>query len=355
MRRIFNCSKYSISAAASVAFSCQLISNNSSHVSENPKNTVDEALIRRSHPKLFQNFLSSVATSCDSNENSSSRSLSTNDSTSYLRRNFVAEAADIISPAVVNIVCDVNNFLVHGASSGSGFIYSKEGLIVTNAHVVSHSSDGRVIVTMWNGRKRKGVIHSMDKLSDLAVIKLTDVEYNEDLPVATLGTSGKLHIGEFVIALGSPLQLQNSISFGIVSATARHGSELGISQNRTEYIQTDAAINAGNSGGPLVNLDGEVVGINSMKAKDSDGVSFAIPIDTAAQIIKQLVANKRVVRPYVGLRMTNFSPKSKTRLKSTMINNDVMVLVVDVERNSPADAAGIKRYDYLRRTYDMCF
>lgn len=97
-----------------------------------------------------------------------------------------------------------------------------------------------------------------------------------------------------MIAIGSPMQLQNSVSFGIVSATARHASELGLSNNRSEYIQTDAAINVGNSGGPLVNLDGEVVGINTMKVKGTDGISLAIPMDTATQIIDQLVKYGKV-------------------------------------------------------------
>ena len=280
------------------------------------------------------------------------KTLSTRDHTMMLRRNFVADAADVASPAVVNIVCEVDRGWVQGASSGSGFIYSKDGYVVTNAHVVAQSKDGQVLVTMWNGRKRRGVVHSMDKLSDIALVKLADVGYDEDLPIATMGTSSKLHVGEFVVALGSPLHLQNSITFGIVSATARHGSELGMAQNRTEFIQTDAAINVGNSGGPLVNLDGEVVGINSMKVRDSDGVSFAIPIDTAQQVIKQLIANKRVIRPYVGLRMINFMPGSNRKLKGRDKNGiflaeEAQVLVVDVERGSPAHSAGLQSGDVI--------
>jgi len=139
----------------------------------------------------------------------------------------------------------------------------------------------------------------MDRLSDIALIKI-EASVGEDLPIATLGRSNKLKAGEFVVALGSPLFLQNSVSFGIVSATARHGSEIGMEKNRTDFIQTDAAINVGNSGGPLVNLDGEVIGINSMKAQGVDGISFAIPIDTASIIVNQLMKNKRVVRPYIG-------------------------------------------------------
>ena len=279
------------------------------------------------------------------------KGLSTKDSLQSLRRNFVAEAADIVSPSVVNIICEVNTGWIQGASSGSGFIYSKDGYIVTNAHVIAPSTDGKVLVTMWNGRKRRGIVHSMDKTSDIALIKLMDVGYDEDLPIAVMGSSGKLHIGEFVIALGSPLHLQNSITFGIVSATARHGSELGMAQNRTEFIQTDAAINVGNSGGPLVNLDGEVVGINSMKVRDSDGVSFAIPIDTAQQVIKQLLVNKKVIRPYVGLRMINFQPGSSKKKRGDKNGffspNDVQVLVVDVEKGSPAHRGGLQSGDLI--------
>ena len=279
------------------------------------------------------------------------KALSTRNYTQVLSRNFVAEAADVVSPSVVNIVCSVGDgFLGGGASSGSGFIISKDGFIVTNAHVVAQSTDGRVLVTMWNSRKRQGVIHSMDKMSDIALVKLTDVGYDEDLPIAKFGVSGKLRAGEFVVALGSPLHLQNSVTFGIVSSTARHGSELGIAQNRTEYIQTDAAINVGNSGGPLVNLDGEVIGINSMKVKGSDGISFAIPIDTAAQVIKQLRSNKKVVRPYVGLRMANFIPETNRRAnhradpKQIIFSEEFKVVVVEVDRGSPAQRAGIQRY-----------
>ena len=322
-------------------------SSNSSSNSSNNKNatvgsTESSALFPFHHPSEEE---------YENKTDQQYKGLSTRDSIQSLRRNFVAEAADIVSPSVVNIICEVNTGWIQGASSGSGFIYSKDGYIVTNAHVIAPSTDGKVLVTMWNGRKRRGIVHSMDKTSDIALIKLTDVGYDEDLPIAVMGSSGKLHIGEFVIALGSPLHLQNSITFGIVSATARHGSELGMAQNRTEFIQTDAAINVGNSGGPLVNLDGEVVGINSMKVRDSDGVSFAIPIDTAQQVIKQLLVNKKVIRPYVGLRMINFqagSNKKKGSDKNSFFSpEDVQVLVVDVEKGSPAHRGGLQSGDLI--------
>ena len=139
------------------------------------------------------------------------------------------------------------------SASGSGFIYSKDGYIVTNAHVVKHSFDTPILVTMWDSRRRRGVVHSLDLVNDIAVLKLVDMSHDEDLPVAKIGSSGessitdsrtngamwiliylrsilgKLHVGEFVVALGSPMHLSNSITFGIVSSKARHGSEIGMS------------------------------------------------------------------------------------------------------------------------------
>lgn len=273
-----------------------------------------------------------------------------------LTRSFVADVVEMVSPAVVNIVCISNSYIGTAAFSGSGFILNREGYIVTNAHVVAASTDHKVVVTMHNGRKKSAVVHSVDTISDLALVKLDDAQVFEDgeaLPIMSIGTSSKVRTGEFVIAIGSPMQLQNSASFGIVSATARHASELGISNNRSEYIQTDVAVNTGNSGGPLVNLDGEVIGINTMKAKGADGISFAIPIDVAMQIIKQLLSNKKVVRPYVGLKMANaYSVPNEGKIRSSRRNGlpaaltstkETKVVVLDVVRGSPAHMAGLQR------------
>jgi HtrA serine peptidase 2 len=146
----------------------------------------------------------------------------------------------------------------------------------------------------------------MDALSDLAILQI-ESERPISWPTVKIGSSSDLRAGEWVCALGSPFSLQNSVSAGIVSAVARHSSELGYPQKRGEFIQTDAAINSGNSGGPLINLDGEVIGINTMKVDGSVGISFAIPIDSAAQVIDQLLQKKVVTRPYLGMQMVNFS------------------------------------------------
>lgn len=269
-------------------------------------------------------------------------------------QNFIADAAELASPSVVNISADmaVAKFLV-GQTSGSGFVLDSSGFIVTNAHVVSKAAGGKVFVTLWNDRtRREARVHSLDKASDLALVKLVDPP--EDLPVATIGNSSHLRVGEFVVALGSPLMLMNSVTAGIVSATARHGSELGMdSSNRTEYIQTDAAINVGNSGGPLVNLDGDVVGINCMKAM-AEGMSFAIPIDAAMGIIEQLKSRKKASRPYLGVKIVNFLPdegkKGKKRSRRRTIvesDEDTRVLIVEVEPTSPAARAGLQTGDII--------
>lgn len=270
--------------------------------------------------------------------------------------NFIADAAEVASPSVVNITCDmkVARFLA-GVSSGSGFVLNSSGYIVTNAHVVGKAAGGKVYVTLWNERvRREARVHALDKTSDLALVKLVDPP--ADLPVATIGKSGRLRVGEFVVALGSPLMLMNTVTAGIVSATARHGSELGMdSSNRTEYIQTDASINVGNSGGPLVNLDGEVVGVTSMKAM-ADGISFAIPIDTAMVIIDQLMTKRKALRPYLGIKIVNFLPdegtatrKGSASRKRTIVESgdDTRVLVVEVEPTSPAANAGVQAGDII--------
>jgi HtrA serine peptidase 2 len=284
---------------------------------------------------------------------------------SLLSRNFVADVVEAVSPAVVNIVCSTGYGVV---SSGSGFILNSDGFVVTNAHVVS-ANNGRVVVTLFDGKKREAFVHSVDSASDIALLRLHDTSSSSSssaywpissstttaagadrLEPASLGCSHKVRSGEFVIAIGSPMQLANSASLGIVSATARHASELGLSNNRSEYIQTDAAINTGNSGGPLVNLDGEVIGINTMKVRGTDGISFAIPIDVASQIIQQLLLSKKVTRPFVGLKMANVLPDSVRNsgrggrgLLPSLSTHEMQVIVVEVVPDSPASKAGLTR------------
>ena len=153
-----------------------------------------------------------------------------------------------------------------------------------------------------------------------------------------------------MIALGSPLLLQNTVTAGIISAVARHSSELGLSQQRTEYIQTDAAINQGNSGGPLVNLDGEVIGINTLKLAGVDGIGFAIPMDIAQHVIGQLKATGKVVRPYIGMQMVTLDQTNRERLPHFSRSHDkgqTGVMVIEVQPGSPAARAGLSPGDLI--------
>ncbi|KDO24525.1 hypothetical protein SPRG_10340 [Saprolegnia parasitica CBS 223.65] len=265
-----------------------------------------------------------------------------------LTRNFIADAVEKAAPAVVNITIDYGH--LQGSSSGSGFILERSGLIVTNAHVVAHAGPHASIkVTLANGASYSARVHSMDALTDLALVQL-DNGSSLSLPTMQIGSSGSLRAGEWVVALGSPLTLQNSVSAGIVSAVARHGSEIGLSnrRNHTEYIQTDAAINSGNSGGPLVNLDGEVIGINAMKvAGDVSNISFAIPIDTAMDVITQLRKQKIVTRPYVGMQMVQFSPGVLPEISKLYSDLKSGVVVKSVTPGSPAAIGGLQPGDVI--------
>uniref|UniRef100_A0A672KYK2 Serine protease HTRA3-like n=1 Tax=Sinocyclocheilus grahami TaxID=75366 RepID=A0A672KYK2_SINGR len=203
--------------------------------------------------------------------------------------NFIADVVEKIAPAVVHVELFLNHPLFGRhvpLSSGSGFIMTQSGLIVTNAHVVASSAPvtGRqnLRVQLHDGQTYEASIRDIDKKSDIATIKINP---KKKLPVLSLGQSADLRPGEFVVAIGSPFALQNTVTTGIVSTTQRDGKELGIHDSDMDYIQTDATINYGNSGGPLVNLDGEVIGINTLKV--TAGISFAIPSDRISKFLDE--------------------------------------------------------------------
>ncbi|KAG2529169.1 hypothetical protein BBO99_00002622 [Phytophthora kernoviae] len=260
-----------------------------------------------------------------------------------LSRNFIADAVEKTFPAVVNVAVDSGYI----SSNGSGFIITTKGLIVTNAHVVARCNRySKIQVTFADGSSYPAVIHSADPLSDIALLQIQSDEVKE-WPMIAMGSSSELRPGEWVCALGSPFSLQNSVSAGIISAVARHSSELGYPQKGGEYIQTDAAINAGNSGGPLINLDGEVIGINTMKVDGSVGISFAIPADTAVQVIDQLRKHKKVVRPYVGMQMINFNTRELQEIGRMFPDVKEGVIVKSVTPGSPAHKGGLLPGDVI--------
>ncbi|XP_043918738.1 serine protease HTRA3 [Protopterus annectens] len=268
--------------------------------------------------------------------------------------NFIADVVEKIAPAVVHIEL----FLRHPIfgrnsplSSGSGFIISDSGLIVSNAHVVSSSNtlSGRqqLKVQLHNGDSYDATIKDIDKKSDIATIKINP---RKKLPVLLLGQSTDLRPGEFVVAIGSPFALQNTVTTGIVSTAQRDGKELGLRDSDMDYIQTDAIINYGNSGGPLVNLDGEVIGINTLKV--TAGISFAIPSDRIKRFLTEShdKNSKDSKKRFIGIRMITITPGLADELKH---NNpdfpDVIsgIYVHEVIPNSPAERGGIKDGDII--------
>ncbi|MDA0674409.1 MAG: trypsin-like peptidase domain-containing protein, partial [Cyanobacteria bacterium] len=189
---------------------------------------------------------------------------------------------------------------------GSGFIVSTDGRILTNAHVVDGADT--VQVTLKDGRSFEGRVVGTDPVTDVAVI---DIEA-ENLPTVALSDSDRLQPGEWAIAIGNPLGLDNTVTVGIVSATGRSSGQVGVADKRVDFIQTDAAINPGNSGGPLLNERGEVIGMNTAIIQDAQGIGFAIPINSVERIAEQLVATGRVDHPYLGIRMVSLNDQTKT-------------------------------------------
>nr|TKV99970.1 hypothetical protein SEVIR_8G079000v2 [Setaria viridis] len=267
-----------------------------------------------------------------------------------LGRNSIAKAASAVGPAVVNISCsqDAHGWLLE-QSIGSGTIIDPDGTILTCAHVVAdfQSTKAIVSVTLQDGREFEAVVLNADRHSDIAVLK---IKSKTPLPAARLGSSSRLQPGDWVVALGCPLSLQNTVTAGIVSCVDRKSSDLGLGGLRREYLQTDCAINQGNSGGPLVNLDGEIIGVNVMKVRNADGLSFAVPIDSVVKIVDNFKKNGRVVRPWLGLKMLDLNPMIISQLKeksSTFPDVRKGVLVPMVTPGSPAEQAGFRPGDVV--------
>ncbi len=229
--------------------------------------------------------------------------------------------------------------------TGSGFIVSSDGLILTNAHVVDGAD--KVTVALKDGRSLKGRVMGTDPITDMAVVKIEA----EDLPAVSFGSSEELQIGEWAIAIGNPLGLDNTVTTGIISATGRSSAQVGVGDKRIDFIQTDAAINPGNSGGPLLNAQGEVIGINTAIIQNAQGLGFAIPIDTAKDIAEQLIANGKVEHPFLGIRMASVTPEVVEELKSKqnlVLDSDRGVIIVEVMPNSPAAQGGLKPGDIIQ-------
>jgi serine protease Do len=228
---------------------------------------------------------------------------------------------------------------------GSGVIVSTEGYILTNNHVVEGMD--KINVRLLDKREFEAEIVGTDKASDVAVIKL--IEKANDLPVALLGKSDELEIGEWVLAVGSPFGFTNTVTAGIISAKGRHAG-MNIYEN---FIQTDAAINPGNSGGALVNIKGEVIGINDMIVSRSggyQGIGFAIPVTMAKDIMESLIYKGKVSRGYLGILIGDIDSKVAEAMNLKDKNGAIVNLV---EKDKPAEKAGIKKGDIIIKFNDI--
>ena len=224
---------------------------------------------------------------------------------------------------------------------GTGFFINSDGYILTNNHLVEKSD--KVTVTTLQGKEYKAKTVGTDPKTDLALLKVDD----KNLPFAELGDSARLRVGEWVLAIGNPLGFEHTVSAGIVSAKGRQITGSLNVPDYQDYIQTDAAINRGNSGGPLVNMKGEVVGITSMIASPTGGnigIGFAIPSNLARKVVKQLKEKGRVVRGYLGVRTGQITEETR---KALNLETRKGALVGLVEPDTPADKAGIKTYDVI--------
>ncbi|SBO42594.1 putative enzyme [Cyanobium sp. NIES-981] len=270
--------------------------------------------------------------------------------------NVIVDAVAKVGPAVVRIdttkrvINPLGGLFGRGPTiqeqqgQGSGFITRSDGVLLTNAHVVDGASE--VSVTLPDGRSFTGKVLGSDPLTDVAVVKVVAT----DLPVAPLGDSAKLRPGEWAIAIGNPLGLDNTVTAGIISAIQRTNA-VGEGQ-RVPYIQTDAAVNPGNSGGPLINDRGQVIGINTaIRQAPGAGLSFAVPINVAKQIAAQIIERGYASHPYIGVRLQALTPQLAREINATTdqcrlpeVNG---VVVVDVMQGSPAAKGGLKACDLI--------
>jgi S1-C subfamily serine protease len=272
--------------------------------------------------------------------------------------NTIVDAVEKVGPSVVRIdttkrvINPLGGLFGRGPTiqqqqgQGSGFITRSDGVVLTNAHVVDGASD--VTVTLPDGRSYSGKVLGADPLTDVAVVKVVASK----LPVAPLGDSARVRPGEWAIAIGNPLGLDNTVTAGIISAIQRTNA-VGEGQ-RVPYIQTDAAVNPGNSGGPLINDRGQVIGINTaIRQAPGAGLSFAVPINVARQIAAQILDRGYASHPYIGVRLQAITPQLAREINASTDECDLPevngVVVVDVMANSPAAQGGLKPCDLIEK------
>ena len=256
----------------------------------------------------------------------------------------VVTAAEAVSPSVVNL--EVHHpgrgrapSARHGHGSGSGFIFTPDGFILTNSHVVHDTS--KIVVTLSDGRQLEAEIIGDDPDTDLAVIRV----HEAGLPVVHMGDSRAIRVGQLVIAIGNPYGFQCTVTAGVVSALGR---SLRSQSGRLidNVIQTDAALNPGNSGGPLVNARGQVIGVNTAVILPAQGICFATAINTATFVAARLIRDGKITRSYIGVAGQNVElPRRIVRFHGLTTQHGV--LAVSIETGSPAERAGLRDGDVI--------
>ena len=252
----------------------------------------------------------------------------------------IIEAVDKVKNAVVKIdVYKSVNGKFRNAGSGSGFIFSSDGLIFTNSHVV-HGAD-RIMVGLLNENEIEATLIGEDPDTDLAILKI----YTDGYSVARLGDAAGLQIGQFVIAIGNPYGYQHTVTAGVVSALGR---TLRTQSGRLvdNVIQSDAALNPGNSGGPMINTDAEVIGVNTAMINGAQGLSFSVDINTAKEIAIQLLKDGKVFKAYLGVALQEVAVNQKI-LRHYHLPNTKGLFVVTMERDSPASRSQLQEGDII--------
>ncbi len=256
----------------------------------------------------------------------------------------VVGVVEKVGPAVVSIGVRRNAQgpdMMGGEGAGSGVIFTPDGFVLTNNHVVAQANE--VTVTLTDGRTLAAQIIGTDPATDLAVVRVAA----NGLPTATLGDSDSLHVGQLAIAIGNPFGFQSTVSTGVISALGRslRGQSGRLIEN---IIQTDLPLNPGNSGGPLVDSRGRVIGINTAIIALAQGISFAIPVNTAKWVVTELVTQGRVRRAYLGIAGQT-RPIRRQAQRYYELEKPSVVEVVSVEQNGPAYRAGLRPGDYILR------
>jgi S1-C subfamily serine protease len=251
----------------------------------------------------------------------------------------VVSVVDAVGPSVVSIGVNARGRRADTRGAGSGVVISSDGYVLTNSHVVHEAT--ALEISLTDGRRFSASLVGEDPATDVAVVQVDAPA----LPAARLGQSAKLRVGQLVIAIGNPFGFQSTVSAGVVSAIGR---SLRSTTGRLidDIIQTDVALNPGNSGGPLVDSRGRVVGINTAVFAMAQGISFAVPIDTATSVIPQLLARGRVVRAYLGFGGQS-RPVDRHMVRALGLSHDRAIQVMNVEGGTPAAAAGVHSGDLI--------